>query len=168
MAQNSSGKHFLGNDSGDRYRGPCGVHIEPVFSRGKSGHNTTILRSARWSDTTKALRTICSTRTSVYYYWQQWTALASPCLLAVPEACLVVGTCQVCRAWCWGSLSRWDPARSLRCAVPSKMQPQWDSAPSCIYLSCSVTPTSGAGSQIWKRKAERGLIKHTCRSVLRR
>lgn len=94
MAQNSSGKHFLGSDSGERYRGPC-VHIEPVFSRGKSGHNTTILHSARWSDTSKAPRMICSTRISVYYYWQQWTALTSPCLLAIAEACLVVGTCQV-------------------------------------------------------------------------
>lgn len=165
MAQDSSRKHFLGSDSGERYRGLCGVHTEPVFSRGKSGHNTTILCCARWSDTTKALRTICSTRTSVYYYWQQW---ASPGLLSIPEACLVVGTCQVCRAWCWGSLSRWGPARPLCCAVPGRMQPQWDSAPSCTHLPCSVTPTSGAGSKIQKRKAERWLIKHRCYSVLRR
>lgn len=159
-AQNSSRKHFLGSDSGERYRRPCGAHIEPVFSRGRLAKTLPF-----WvvPDEVTQPRTICST-TSVCNSLQQWTAFASPCLLTIPDACLVVGTCQVQCV----ELGAEAPSVGGTLQVRSRMQPQWDSAPSCIHLPCSATPTSGAGRKIRKRKAERRLIKHACCSILQR
>lgn len=160
MAQNSSRKHFWGvileRDTED--------HVVYTQNLCFPGERVAIILPF-WvvPDEVTQPRTICST-TSVCYYWQQWTGLASPCLLTIPDACLVVGTCQVQCV----ELGAEAPSIGGILQVRSRMQPQWDSAPSCIHLPCSVTPTSGAGSKIRKRKAERCLIKHTGCSILQR
>lgn len=130
MAQNSSRKHFLGSDSGERYRRPCGAHIEPVFSRGRLA-----ITLPFWvvPDEVTQPRTICST-TSICNYLQQLTALASPCLLTIPDACLVVGTCQVQCV----ELGAEAPSVGGTLQVHSRMQPQWESDPSASI--CPVAP----------------------------
>lgn len=133
--------------------------IEPLFSMARVTRILPPQGCAKWADIIKEPRTICSTLTSVFY-WQEWRALASPCLLGIQETSLLVGNWPV-QCVELGAEGSWAGG-SLQVLSAIQFQPKYSHSEFLFLfvVNCSVKPLPLPFFTGWARrgKQKEGLL----------